>query len=148
MGEQAQDRMESAWVEIARDLGVGVPGEHQRKRECEGLCVDGLRGVGGENRPRRESKQRLVKPLVWWNTGFGTRRYIDDYCRAQGISPLIAMEANSISAIIEIVRSTALATILPSAIAEDMSSAVHLVCNGSEACCFDGGLAHAMEVKP
>jgi len=116
--ELTQDRMETALAEDALDIGIGFTGEHLPDIECEGLFVETLSGVVGENHPGLDSQQWLAQPLVLLNTGFATRRYIDDYCRAQGISPLIAMEANSISAIIEIVRSTALATILPSAIAE------------------------------
>ncbi|MGY1877744.1 transcriptional regulator CynR [Pseudomonas reactans] len=116
--ELTQDRMETALAEDALDIGIGFTGEHLPDIECEGLFVETLSVVVGENHPGLDSQQWLAQPLVLLNTGFATRRYIDDYCRAQGISPLIAMEANSISAIIEIVRSTALATILPSAIAE------------------------------
>jgi len=116
--ELTQDRMETALAEDALDIGIGFTGEHLPDIECEGLFVETLSGVVGENHPGLDSQQWLAQPLVLLNIGFATRRYIDDYCRSQGISPLIAMEANSISAIIEIVRSTALATILPSAIAE------------------------------
>lgn len=116
--ELTQDRMEAALAEDALDIGIGFTGEHLPDIECEGLFVEALSVVVGANHPGVDSRQWLAQPLVLLNTGFATRRYIDDYCRAQGISPLIAMEANSISAIIEIVRTTALATILPSAIAE------------------------------
>lgn len=116
--ELTQDRMETALAEDALDIGIGFTGEHLPDIECEGLFVETLSVVVGENHPGLDSQQWLAQPLVLLNTGFATRRYIDDYCRAQGISPLIAMEANSISAIIEIVRSTALATLLPSAIAQ------------------------------
>lgn len=116
--ELTQDRMETALADDALDIGIGFTGEHLPDIECEGLFVETLSVVVGANHPGLHSRQWLAQPLVLLNTGFATRSYIDDYCRAQGISPLIAMEANSISAIIEIVRSTALATILPSAIAE------------------------------
>ncbi|MGY2094449.1 transcriptional regulator CynR [Pseudomonas simiae] len=116
--ELTQDRMETALAEDALDIGIGFTGEHLPDIECDGLFVEALSGVVGANHPGLDSRQWLTQPLVLLNQGFATRRYIDDYCRTQGINPVIAMEANSISAIIEIVRSTALATLLPSAIAQ------------------------------
>lgn len=116
--ELTQDRMETALAEDALDIGIGFTGEHLPDIECEGLFVEALSVVVGAHHPGLDGRQWLAQPLVLLNPGFATRRYIDEYCRAQGVNPLIAMEANSVSALIEIVRSTALATILPSAIAE------------------------------
>ena len=86
--------------------------------DCEALFVEELSLVVSASHPERTQPAWLEQPLVLLNTGFATRRYIDDYCHRQGVKPQIAMEANSISAIIEIVRSTPLATILPRALAE------------------------------
>ena len=116
--ELTQDCMETALAEDALDIGIGFTGEHLPDIECEGLFVEALSVVVGAHHPGLDGRQWLAQPLVLLNPGFATRRYIDEYCRAQGVNPLIAMEANSVSALIEIVRSTALATILPSAIAE------------------------------
>src|SRR5260370_339034 len=52
---------------------------------------------------------------------FPPRHYIDRYCRQHGVAPRIAMEVNSISAVIEIVQRSALATLLPAAIAREHS---------------------------
>jgi LysR family transcriptional regulator, cyn operon transcriptional activator len=59
--------------------------------------------------------------LVLLNEEFATRHYIDRYCRQHGVAPRIAMEVNSISAVIEIVQRSALATLLPAAIAREHS---------------------------
>lgn len=47
---------------------------------------------------------------------FVTRGHVDDYLRAQGIVPRIAIETNTISALIEVVRRSEVVTILPEAI--------------------------------
>ena len=116
--ELTQDRIEAALGEDLLDIGIGFTGEHGVEIDCEALFVEELSLVVSASHPERTQPAWLEQPLVLLNTGFATRRYIDDYCHRQGVKPQIAMEANSISAIIEIVRSTPLATILPRALAE------------------------------
>ena len=48
---------------------------------------------------------------------FVTREQIDRHCRQHDVKPRLLMEANSLSAVIEIVRHTQLATLLPANIA-------------------------------
>lgn len=91
--------------------------------ECQGVFVEELSVVASASHPTLKRKQWLKladfkqQPLVLLNSGFATRRYIDDYCRTLEITPQIAMQANSISAVIEIIRHTQLATILPREVA-------------------------------
>ena len=64
------------------------------------------------------SKHALEQePLVMLNTNYALRRHIDMYCLDHGINLPIAIEATSLSVIIEIVRLGRLATILPDTIA-------------------------------
>lgn len=64
------------------------------------------------------SKHALEQePLVLFNADYALRRHIDLYCLEHGITPPIAMEATSLSVIVEIVRLGRLATILPVTIA-------------------------------
>ncbi|NWB53988.1 transcriptional regulator CynR [Pseudomonas sp. F8002] len=116
--ELTQDRMEAALTEDLLDIGIGFTGEHLPDIECEGVFVEALSVVVSAGHPGIDRQSWLQQPLVLLNAGFATRRYIDEYFRSQAVKPLITMEANSISAIIEIVRNTQLATILPSAIAQ------------------------------
>ncbi|SDU05506.1 transcriptional regulator CynR [Pseudomonas yamanorum] len=116
--ELTQDRMEAALTEDLLDIGIGFTGEHLPDIECEGVFVEALSVVVSAGHADIGQQSWLQQPLVLLNSGFATRRYIDEYFRSQAVKPLIAMEANSISAIIEIVRNTRLATILPSAIAQ------------------------------
>ena len=55
--------------------------------------------------------------LVLFNTDYALRRHIDRYCLEHAIMPPVAMEATSLSVIVEIVRLGRLATILPVTIA-------------------------------
>lgn len=116
--ELTQDRMEAALTEDLLDIGIGFTGEHLPDIACEGVFVEALSVVVSSGHADIGQQSWLQQPLVLLNSGFATRRYIDEYFRSQAVKPLIAVEANSISAIIEIVRSTQLATILPSAIAQ------------------------------
>ncbi|GEB62512.1 hypothetical protein GCM10017674_81780 [Streptomyces gardneri] len=59
--------------------------------------------------------------MVPYNKNFATRRHVDAYVTEHRVSPRIAVEANSVSALTEIVRRTALATVLPDAVTRDHS---------------------------
>lgn len=121
--EMPQDRLERALTEDQLDIGIGFSGEHMPDIECQGVFVEELSVVASASHPTLKRKQWLKladfkqQPLVLLNSGFATRRYIDDYCRTLEITPQIAMQANSISAVIEIIRHTQLATILPREVA-------------------------------
>jgi len=57
-------------------------------------------------------------PLALLDTSFSTRRLVDRYFRSQDLRPTVAVEANSIAALVQIVRLTDVATILPENIAD------------------------------
>ncbi|HHZ6257124.1 TPA: LysR substrate-binding domain-containing protein, partial [Escherichia coli] len=48
---------------------------------------------------------------------FATREQIDHYCEKARLHPQVVIEANSISAVLELIRRTSLSTLLPAAIA-------------------------------
>ena len=60
-----------------------------------------------------------AQSLVLLSNEFATREQIERYCRQHNIQPKVLMEANSLSAVIEIVRYTPLSTLLPSNIANN-----------------------------
>ncbi|WP_347557984.1 transcriptional regulator CynR [Robbsia sp. KACC 23696] len=79
-----------------------------------------LRDVGGaEGRPSPIGAPFLDVsalasiPLALLKTGFATRGQIDHFLASLGVTPRVAMESDSVSAIIEAVRFGQLATILP-----------------------------------
>lgn len=124
--ELTQDRIEAALGEDQLDIGIGFTGEHLPDIVCEVLFAEALSVVVSASHPLLSASSWLEQPMVLLNSSFATRRYIDDYCRQLGVKPHIAIEANSISAIIEVVRNTSLATILPIAIAS-AHSGLHAV---------------------
>lgn len=69
-----------------------------------------------------------AESLVLLSKEFATRDQIDGYCRQHGIHPKVLMEADALGAVIEIVRSTSLSTLLPAktAVARDNLVAIAL----------------------
>jgi LysR family cyn operon transcriptional activator len=125
--EMPQDRMEALLNEDALDVGIAFNETHTPDIETQTLFVEALAMVVGNAHPyaKRRSALKLGQfeneALVLLNEEFATRQYIDRYCRQHGISPRIAMEVNSIGAVVQIVRRSALATLLPAAIAREHS---------------------------
>ena len=121
--EMPQDRMEALLNEDALDIGIAFSDTQSPDIETQVLFVEVLAMVVGKSHPYAKKCAPLTlrefesEALVLLNEAFATRHYIDRYCRQHGIVPRIAMEVNSISAVIEIVRRSALATLLPAAIA-------------------------------
>jgi LysR family cyn operon transcriptional activator len=84
--------------------------------ETLNLTVSKEHPLARESRPLN-GKVLEEEPLVLFHTEYALRRHIDQYCQEQGITPRIAMEATSLSVIIEMVRRGRLSTILPDTIA-------------------------------
>jgi LysR family cyn operon transcriptional activator len=123
--EMPQERMEAMLNEDALDVGIAFDETHSPDIEAQMLFVEALAVVVGKSHPFAKKRAALTlqefgrESLVLLNEEFATRHYIDRYCRQHGVVPHIAMEANSISAVIELVQRTALATLLPDAIARE-----------------------------
>jgi LysR family cyn operon transcriptional activator len=123
--EMPQDRMEALLNEDALDVGIAFDNTHSPDIETQVLFVEALAMVVGKSHRHAKKRGALTLPefenerLVLLNEAFATRRYIDRYCHQHGVTPRIAMEANSISAVIEIVQRSTLATLLPAAISRE-----------------------------
>ncbi|MFL9966432.1 transcriptional regulator CynR [Paraburkholderia sediminicola] len=123
--EMPQDRMEALLNEDALDIGIAFSDTQSPDIETQVLFVEVLAVVVGKSHPYAKKRAPLTlrefesEALVLLNEEFATRHYIDRYCRQHGVAPRIAMEVNSISAVIEIVRRSTLATLLPAAIARE-----------------------------
>ncbi|MGF6177963.1 transcriptional regulator CynR [Ensifer sp. 4252] len=121
--EMTQDKIEANLGGDLLDLGIAF--DDIRSPEIEGMTLfsEQLSVVVGADHPWAVCGQPLparalaLEPLVLLSGDFATRKFIDAYCRRHSILPRVAIEANSISAIVEIVRRSHLATILPQAIA-------------------------------
>ncbi|CAI2437343.1 transcriptional regulator CynR [Serratia liquefaciens] len=122
--EMTQDRIEALLAEDRLDLGIAFSQAQSADIEAEDLFSESLNMMVGARHPLAQRCEPLTvqafeqQPLVLLSEDFATRQFIDDYCRQQGIRPRVAMQANAIGAIIEIVRRGQLATLLPAAVAQ------------------------------
>lgn len=123
--EMPQYRIEAELAEDNLDLGIAFSGIRSSEIESQPLFVETLCVVLGEGHPHAERAESMAvndlgqEALVLLSRDFATRGHIDSYCQEHGISPHIAIEANSISAIVATVRRGQLATILPAAIVRE-----------------------------
>lgn len=123
--EMTQDRIEALLAEDRLDVGIAFSQAQSVDIVAEELFTESLNMMVGAQHPLVQQREPLSaqvfeqQPLVLLSEDFTTRQFIDDYCRRQGIRPRVAMEANAIGAIIEIVRRGQLATLLPAAVAQE-----------------------------
>ncbi|AIY43406.1 Cyn operon transcriptional activator [Collimonas arenae] len=117
--------MESALLNDEVDLGIAFSQVRSQEISCQPLFVEKLSVVVGLDHPLAQRPAPIAagdltqQPLALLSTNFATRTYVDAYLQEQGISPKIAIEANTINAIVEIVRYGGVATILPDAITRE-----------------------------
>ncbi|WP_030794105.1 transcriptional regulator CynR [Streptomyces sp. NRRL S-920] len=119
--EMSQDRIESGLLTDEIDLGIAFTGTHQPGITATELFTETLTLVTST---RHSAEHELPLPvgdlterhLALLSGDFATRGHIDAYFKRHGVSPRIAVEANSIQALTEIVQRTTLATVLPDAI--------------------------------
>jgi LysR family cyn operon transcriptional activator len=117
--ELSLDEIEARLADDSLDLAIAFTGVRDPDIECVPLFLEMLSVMVGQVHPlfgRQEplSGEELASlPLVLLTKDFITRTCIDDYCREHGIAPTVDMQANSVSAILEIVRHVPVATILP-----------------------------------
>ncbi|MEU4209460.1 transcriptional regulator CynR [Streptomyces sp. NPDC026206] len=123
--EMAQDRIESGLLADELDLGIAFHGPHLPGVAATPLFTETLSLVVGAHRPGTGSAEPLSvreltgHQLALLSGDFATRGHIDGYFAAHSVRPRIAVEANSIQALTEIVRRTPLATVLPDALTHD-----------------------------
>ncbi|WP_328296621.1 transcriptional regulator CynR [Streptomyces sp. NBC_00435] len=121
--EMAQDHIEAGLLGDRLDLGIAFHGPHLPGVTATPLYAETLSLVAAAEReavgaPRPLPVAELPsRQLALLSDDFATRGHIDGYFAAHRVRPRIAVEANSIQALTEIVRRTDLATVLPDAIA-------------------------------
>ncbi|MBV6320709.1 transcriptional regulator CynR [Duganella violaceipulchra] len=126
--EMALDAIESALAQDEVDLAIAFSAVRSAELDCRSLFVEKLSVVVGAGhpfalRPRAIGAADLAStPLALLTADFATRAHVDAYFQTHGIAPRIAIEANTISGIVEIVRRGKVATILPDAIVRDNSA--------------------------
>ncbi|EPQ0971636.1 transcriptional regulator CynR [Citrobacter farmeri] len=121
--ELSQDKIEEMVINDELDVGIAFDQVHSADIDAQPLLTENLALVVANHHPLavQASVDLSVlndEKLILLNAEFATREQIDRYCLQAGLRPQILMEANSISAVLELVRRTGLSTLLPAPIAE------------------------------
>jgi len=116
--EMPQEPMEQSLLDDRLDVGIGFDVPGLTGITAQALFTETLALVVASHHPgalhRRMALAALDKEeLVLLTAEFSTREQIDRCCRKNSLNPQVLMEANSLSAVIEIVRRTGLASLLP-----------------------------------
>jgi len=101
--------------------GAGIDAHQQRLASFAQLCGRLFQRAGRKTIGLRALND---ESLVLLTAEFATREQIDRYCRQNNLRPRVLMEANSLGAVIEIVRRTTLSTLLPAKIASEREGLV------------------------
>jgi LysR family transcriptional regulator, cyn operon transcriptional activator len=125
----SHEEMEPALRDDKLDIGIGFGDLPVEDIEAIPLHTERLTLIAGEKSRFVRKKtvtptEAAAMPLALLDTSFSVRRSADRYFAREGVRPTVAVEANSIAALISIVRQTDLATILPENVAE---SGLHVV---------------------
>ena len=117
--EMSQEQMEKQLLDDEFDVGIAFAEVHSAEIETQTLLVETLALVVNKDHPLARHQtidlQTLSEQsLVLLSHEFVTRGQIEHYCRQHSIKPQVLMEANSLSAVLEIIRHTQLTTLLPS----------------------------------
>jgi LysR family cyn operon transcriptional activator len=125
--EMAQERMEALLNDDALDVGIAFGEVRSPDIETQRLLTESLVLMVGQSHPHANRRLPITleelnrEVLVLLNREFVTRMQIDRHFRDLGVASRIAIEVNSISAIVEIVRRGRLATVLPAATAREQT---------------------------
>ncbi|GGN48000.1 transcription regulator LysR family protein [Streptomyces albiflavescens] len=123
--EMTQDLIESALLADDLDLGIAFHGSHLPGITTGDLFTEALSLVVGTHHPYADRTGPLPvrelegRPLALLSSDFATRGHIDTYFGQHHTTPHIAVEANSINVLTEMIQRTPLASVLPEAIAHD-----------------------------
>lgn len=120
--ELPQEQMEALLLADELDVGIAFEQANAQEIEARPLLMETLALVVGDGHPLAgqttiDARVLGKESLILLGSEFATREQIDRYCRQHAIQPRILMEANAISAVLEVVRRTSLSTLLPAAIA-------------------------------
>ena len=120
--EIAQEAMEELLLADEVDVGIAFDNGHHLDLDAQALLVETLALVVGKQHPLATTASIGLEALnseslILLSAEFATREQIDSYCRQHNIRPHVQVEANTISALIEVVSRTTLSTLLPATIA-------------------------------
>nr|WP_035804089.1 transcriptional regulator CynR [Kitasatospora mediocidica] len=129
ISELTQDQIEAALLDDRLDLGIAFDDSRRPAVAATPLFVEALGLVVGAAHPCAGHPgplpvgeldiDRGAYRLALLTRDFATRLHVDGYLAEHRVRPHIAVEADSISALVEIVSRGTLATVLPEAIARE-----------------------------
>ena len=125
--EMAQEEMERAVSTDVVDVGLAFSDVLAQDVEWLPLHAERLSLIVGQEHPAATGDREMdtaalaAESLALLGPTFATRVTVDRYLRRHGVQPLVAVEANSIAAIVEIVRVGRLATILPESVGQEQA---------------------------
>lgn len=127
--EMSQEQMEKQLLDDEFDVGIAFAEVHSAEIETQTLLVETLALVVNKDHPLARHQtidlQTLSEQsLVLLSHEFVTRGQIEHYCRQHSIKPQVLMEANSLSAVLEIIHHTQLTTLLPSNIVSNQDELI------------------------
>jgi len=118
-----EEEIEPALRNDELDLGIGFGDLPAEDIEATLLHKERLALLVGKGHPLTNkaavtAAEVAAMPLALLDTSFSTRRLVDRYFRSRRLHPTVAVEANSLLALMQVIRHTGLATILPENIAD------------------------------
>ena len=121
--ELSMDDIEAGLADDSLDVAIAFTPVRNADIECIPAFVETLGVMVGPDHPLYEHQGPLAPSdlaqlaFALLSPGFVTRTCIDDYFLLQGITPRVNIEVNSVITLLEVIRHTAIATILPEPIA-------------------------------
>jgi LysR family transcriptional regulator, cyn operon transcriptional activator len=122
--EMPQEQIETLLLEDELDLGFAFEPAGLADIETLPLWEEALALVVGAGHRHADRREPLApadladEPLILLSRAFATRVNIDQYFAAHRMTPRVAIEVESLNALIEVVTGNRLATVLPAAVAE------------------------------
>jgi len=122
MTEMSLEAVESALADDQVDLAIGFTDVRSDEIEADPLFPERLTLVVGDTHPLAAQCKAVTPdqlagmPLALLTRNFVARSYIDTYFQTRAMEPTVALQANSISAVLKIVSQGKIATFLPNTI--------------------------------
>jgi LysR family cyn operon transcriptional activator len=123
--ELSMDDIEAGLADDSLDIAIAFTPVRHPDLECIPAFTETLGVMVGREHPLYDSTAVLTSSdlaqldFALLAPDFITRLSIDEYFRQQGITPQVRIEVNSVSTLLEVVRHSPMATMLPEAIASE-----------------------------
>ncbi|WP_447797888.1 transcriptional regulator CynR [Pseudomonas moraviensis] len=123
--ELSMDDIEAGLADDSLDVAIAFTPVRNAEIECLPAFTETLGIMVGPGHPLYDSPSAMTTTDVasldfaLLAPGFITRLSVDEYFHKHGITPQVRIEVNSVSTLLEVVRHSPLATMLPEAIASE-----------------------------